>query len=105
MPWENRDLPKFSKVSVNVSDKLGHSKLGECNGEVFLNSMMNELDHRDPVGDALFGGSEGKEISEMLVLEVGPVEGPEWRIDIEVAVERNGKAEVTEASGHVAKFL
>ena len=40
-----------------------------------------------------------------MILEVGPVKGPKWGVNIEVAVERNGKTWVTEASGHVAKFL
>ena len=41
----------------------------------------------------------------MLVLEVGLVKGLEWRVDVEVAVERNGKVGVTEASSHVLEFF
>ena len=41
----------------------------------------------------------------MLVLEVGLVKGLEWRVDVEVAVERNGKVGVTEASSHVMEFF
>ena len=39
--------------------------------------MVDGLDHRDVVGDALLSGSKGKKVSQMLVLEVGLVEGPE----------------------------
>ena len=41
----------------------------------------------------------------MLVLEVGLVKSPEWRVDVEVAVEGNGKVGVTEVSGHVMEFF
>ena len=41
----------------------------------------------------------------MLILEVGPVEGPEWEVDIKVAVKGNGEARVPEASSHFTKFL
>ena len=41
----------------------------------------------------------------MLILEVGPVEGPEWEVDVKVAVEGDDKAGVTEASSHVMEFL
>ena len=41
----------------------------------------------------------------MLVLEVGLVKGPEWGINVKVAVKEDGKAGVMEASGHVVKFL
>ena len=67
--------------------------------------MMDGPDHRDPVGDALFGGSKSKEVSETLVLEVGPVKGPEWGVDVKVAIKGDGKVGIMEASGHVVKFL
>ena len=41
----------------------------------------------------------------MLILEVDLVEGLEWEIDIEVAIEGNGKAGITEVSGHVTEFF
>ena len=79
--------------------------MGEYDSEILLDLMVDRPDHRDPAGDALFSGSEDKEISKLLVLEVGPVEGPEWGVDIEVAVERDSKVGVMEASGHVMKFF
>ena len=66
---------------------------------------MDGPDHRDTAGDALLGGSEGKEISQPLVLEVGLVKGPEWRVDVKVTLKGNGKVGVTKASGHVMEFL
>ena len=36
-----------------------------------------------------------------MILEVGPVKGPKWGVNIEVAVERNGKVGVTKASSHI----
>ena len=41
----------------------------------------------------------------MLILEVGPVEDPEWGVDIKVAVKWNGKVGVTEASSHIMEFF
>ena len=41
----------------------------------------------------------------MLILEVGPLEGPEQGVDIKVAVEGNGEVEVMEVSSHVMEFL
>ena len=41
----------------------------------------------------------------MLVLKVGLVKGPEWGINVKVAVKEDGKTGVMEASGHVVKFL
>ena len=38
-------------------------------------------------------------------MEVCPVKGPKWEVDIKVAVERNGKAGVTEAGSHVMEFF
>ena len=55
--------------------------------------------------DTLLSGNKGKEVPQMLILEVGSIEGPEWRVDIEIAVEGNGKVGVIGASGHVTKFL
>ena len=105
LPWGDGNLPEFSEVVVDVGDQLGHSQLGECDGEVFLDLVMDGLDHRDPAGDALFGGSEGKEISKALVLEVGLVEGPEWGVDIEVAIKRDDKVRVMEVSEHVMEYF
>ena len=62
-------------------------------------------DHRYMAGDALLGGSKGKEVSQALVLEVSLVEGLEWGVDIKIVVEENGEAGVIEASSHVTKFL
>ena len=66
---------------------------------------MDGLDHRDVVGDALLGGSKGEEVLQMLVLEVGPVEDPEWRVNIEVTIKGNGEAGVMEVSDHITKLL
>ena len=67
--------------------------------------MMDGPDHRDLVGDALFGGSKSEKVFEALVLEVGLVKGPEWGVDVKVAIKGDGKVGVMEASGHVVKFL
>ena len=67
--------------------------------------MVDGPDYRDAVGDALLSGSEGEEVPQLLVLEVGPVKGPEWRVDIKVTVEGNGKVGVMKVSGHVLEFL
>ena len=40
-----------------------------------------------------------------MVLEVGLIKGPEWGVNVEVAVKRNGKVGVMEASGHVVEFF
>ena len=40
-----------------------------------------------------------------MILEVGLIEGPEWGVNIEVAIEEDGKAGVMEASSHVMEFL
>ena len=41
----------------------------------------------------------------MLILEVGPVEGPEWGVDIKVAVKGDGEVDIMEVSSHVMEFL
>ena len=63
MPWGDGNLPEFSKVVIDVSDQLGYSQLGECDGEILLNLVMNGPDHRDPADDALLSGSKSKEVS------------------------------------------
>ena len=90
---------------INIGDQLRHSQLGECDDEVLLNLMMDGPDHRDLVDDALFSGSEGKEVFKALILEVGLVKDPKWGVDIKVAVEGNGEVGVMEVSSHVAKFI
>ena len=36
-----------------------------------------------------------------MILEVGPIKGPKWGVNIEVAVERNGKVGVIKVSSHI----
>ena len=67
--------------------------------------MMDGPNHRDVVGDALLGSSKGEEVPQTLILEVGLVEGPEWRVDIEITVKGNGEVGVMEVSRHVTKLL
>ena len=105
LPWEDRDFPEFSEVMINIDNQLRHSQHDEYDSEVFLDLVMDGPDHRDMAGDALFGGSKGKEDSQTLVLEVGPVESPEWGVDIKVIVEKNGKAGVMEVSGYIMEFF
>ena len=99
------DFSKFLKVSVNIGDKFWHSQLGESNGEVLLNLVVDGPDHRNAAGDTLLSGGEGKKVSQLLVLEVGLVKGPEWGVNIEVAIEGDGKVRVMEVSGHVTEFF
>ena len=40
-----------------------------------------------------------------MILEVGLIEGPEWGVNIKVAVKGNGEVGAMEASGHVMEFL
>ena len=67
--------------------------------------MVDGPDHRNAADDTLLSGGEGKEVSQLLVLEVGLVKGPEWGVNIKVAIEEDGKVGVMEVSGHVIEFF
>ena len=94
------DCLQFSKIAVYILKELRHTKLKHGKGKVLIYLPLNGIDEGEALDNTFLGGGESKEVFQALVLEVGAIQGPEGRVDVKVAANRDGETRVMEMGGH-----
>ena len=91
---------QFSKIAVYILKELRHAKLKHGKGKVLVHLPLDRMDEGEALDDTFLGGGESKEVPQVLVLEVGAIQGLEGRVDVKVAANRDGETRVMEMGGH-----
>ena len=94
------DRLQFSEIAVYILKELWHAKLKHGEGKVLVYFPLDGTDEGEALDNTFLGGSKSKEVSQVLVLEVGMIQDPEGGVDVKVAANRDGEARVTEMGEH-----
>ena len=86
------DHLQFSEIAVYILKELWHAKLKHSEGKVLVYFPLDGTDEGEALDNTFLGGSKSKEVSQVLVLEVGMIQGPEGGVDVKVAANRDGEA-------------